>query len=57
VITLSAHDDDAYVEHLTLLGAAGYFLKQTSAGERRRAIREAQKSRALFNPVVAKGLK
>src|SRR6476660_9033088 len=31
VIILSAHNDDAYVEQVTLLGAAGFLLKHTSS--------------------------
>src|SRR5688500_17972042 len=31
VLMLSAHSDDAYVEQVIALGAAGYLIKQTSA--------------------------
>src|SRR5512139_2727783 len=31
VLILSAHSDDAYVDQVIALGAAGYLLKQTSA--------------------------
>src|ERR1041384_1735608 len=31
VLILSAHSDDAYIEHLNAVGAAGYLIKQTSS--------------------------
>jgi len=31
ILILSAHNDDAYVEQVTELGAAGFLLKQTSS--------------------------
>src|SRR5205814_7197053 len=31
VLILSAHSDDAYVDQVTLLGASGFLLKQTSS--------------------------
>src|ERR1044071_10195370 len=31
VLILSAHSDDAYVEQVAVLGAAGFLLKQTSS--------------------------
>src|ERR1700678_2049217 len=40
VIMLSAHSDYAYVENATEAGAVGFLLKQTSAHEVCRAIRE-----------------
>src|SRR4030095_11811378 len=33
VLILSAHNDEAYVEQITALGAAGFLLKQTSSHE------------------------
>src|SRR5581483_617971 len=39
VLILSAHSDDAYVEQATVLGAAGFLLKQTSSHELGTAIR------------------
>ena len=54
VLILSAHSDDAYVENVTALGAAGYLIKQTSAHFLSEAIREVQKGHAYFSPVVAK---
>src|ERR1017187_2737149 len=35
VLILSAHSDDAYVEQVAVLGAAGFLLKQTRSEERR----------------------
>src|ERR1700722_15174284 len=40
VLMLSAHSDDVYVKNATDFGAVGFLLKQTSAHEVRRAIRE-----------------
>ena len=47
VLILSAHSDDAYVEQLTALGAAGYLIKQTSAHFLAEAIREVQKGNQI----------
>src|SRR3979411_1470938 len=43
VLILSAHNDDAYVQQVTLLGAAGFLLKQTSSQVLAQAIREVEK--------------
>jgi len=56
VLILSAHSDDAYVERVTALGAAGYLIKQTSAHFLCEAIREVQKGNTFFSPAVAKKL-
>jgi len=56
VLILSAHNDDAYVEHATELGAAGFLLKQTSSHDLARAIREVQKGNTFFSPSIAKRL-
>jgi DNA-binding NarL/FixJ family response regulator len=45
VIMLSAHSDDAYVRDATEAGAMGFLLKQSSAHEVCRAIREVQKGK------------
>src|ERR1700675_2452191 len=42
VLMLSAHSDDAYVKNATECGAVGFLVKQTSAHEVCRAIREVQ---------------
>jgi DNA-binding NarL/FixJ family response regulator len=54
VIILSAHSDDAYVKSATDSGAMGFLLKQTSAHEVCRAIREVQKGKTFFSPAVSK---
>src|SRR3954470_7571531 len=45
VLILSAHSDDAYVEQVAVLGAAGFLLKQTSSHVLAAAIREVQKGK------------
>ncbi len=57
VIILSAHSDDAYVEQVIALGAAGYLIKQTSLQVLSKAIREAHKGNTFFSPSVAKRLR
>jgi len=56
VLILSAHRDDAYVENATESGAVGFLLKQTSAEDVCRAIREVQKGNTFFSPSVARRL-
>ena len=56
VLILSAHSDDAYVEQVAELGAAGYLIKQTSSHFLSEAIREVQKGHAFFSPSIAKHL-
>jgi len=56
VLILSAHSDDAYVEQVIALGAAGYLLKQTSAHVLSKAVREVQKGNAFFSPSIARRL-
>src|SRR5512137_2130240 len=56
VLILSAHSDDAYVEQVTALGAAGYLIKQTSAHILSRAVREVQKGNSFFSPSIARRL-
>lgn len=56
VLILSAHSDDAYVEQMTALGAAGFLLKQTSSHVLATAIREVQKGNTFFSPSVSKRL-
>jgi len=57
VLILSAHSEDEYVEQVTLLGAAGYLIKQTSADFLARAIREVNKGNLFFSPSIAKRLR
>src|SRR5690242_1772531 len=54
VLILSAHSDDAYVEQVARLGAAGFLLKQTSSHILATAIREVEKGRAFFTASVSR---
>ena len=54
VLILSAHSDDAYVERVMSLGAAGYLIKQTAAHILPKAIREVHKGKAFFSPAVSR---
>ena len=54
IIILSAHSDDAYVTNVTDSGARGFLLKQTSAHDVCRAIREVQNGKTFFSPSISK---
>jgi DNA-binding NarL/FixJ family response regulator len=54
VLILSAHSDDAYVEKVAALGAAGFLLKQTSSDVLAKAIREVQKGNTFFSPAISR---
>jgi DNA-binding NarL/FixJ family response regulator len=54
ILILSAHSDDAYVEKVAALGAAGFLLKQTSGHVLATAIREVQKGHTFFSPAVTR---
>ena len=54
VLILSAHSDDAYVEQVVAMGAAGYLIKQTSARVLSRAIRAVRKGNTFFSPSIAR---
>lgn len=54
VLILSAHSDDAYVEQVSELGAAGFLLKQASSQILATAIREVQKGKSFFSSSVSK---
>ena len=56
VIILSAHSDDAYLKNAIESGAVGFLLKQTSAHDVCRAIREVQKGKTFFSPAISKRL-
>ncbi|MBE0543346.1 MAG: response regulator transcription factor [Verrucomicrobia bacterium] len=56
VLVLSAHSDDAYVEQVAQLGAAGFLLKKTSSHNLATAIREAHKGNTFFSPEIARRL-
>jgi len=54
VLMLSAHSDDAYVKNSTASGAVGFLLKQTSAHDVCRAIREVHQGRPFFSPSITR---
>ena len=54
VLILSAHSDDAYIEQVEQLGAAGFLVKQTSSHVLASTIREIQKGRTFFSPAISK---
>jgi DNA-binding NarL/FixJ family response regulator len=54
VLMLSAHSDDAYVTNATESGAVGFLLKQTSAHDVCRAIREVHKGKKFFSPSISR---
>ena len=56
VLMLSAHSDYAYVQNALESGAVGFLLKQTSAHEACRAIREINAGKTFFSPAIAKQL-
>ena len=56
VIILSAHSDDAYVQTAIESGAVGFLLKQTSAQDVCRAIREVQNGKTFFSASVSRRL-
>ena len=56
VLMLSAHSDDAYVTNATESGAVGFLLKQTSAQDVCRAIRDVHKGNTFFSPTISRRL-
>ena len=56
VLILSAHSDEAYVEQVIAMGAAGYLIKQTSSHALATAIREVRQGNKFFSPTVGKQL-
>ncbi|MBP9900946.1 MAG: response regulator transcription factor [Verrucomicrobiota bacterium] len=54
VLMLSAHSDDAYVKNATDSGAVGFLLKQTSAQDVCRAIREVHQGNPFFSPSISR---
>jgi DNA-binding NarL/FixJ family response regulator len=56
VLMLSAHNDYAYVENAIQAGAMGFLLKQTSAHDVCRAIREVFAGKPFFSPAITKRL-
>jgi DNA-binding NarL/FixJ family response regulator len=57
VLILSAHSDEAYIEHMTKAGVAGFLEKQTSAEILNKAIREVAKGNTFFSPAIAKRMR
>jgi DNA-binding NarL/FixJ family response regulator len=53
VLILSAHNDEAYLEQATALGASGFLLKQTSSHTLAQAIREVQQGKTFFSAPAA----
>jgi len=56
VLILSAHSDDAYVERVMKLGAAGYLIKQTAAHILPQAIRKVHQGNTFFSPIISRRL-
>jgi len=54
VLILSAHCDDAYVERVKELGAAGYLVKQTSAHTLVEAVREVARENSFYSSSIAR---
>jgi DNA-binding NarL/FixJ family response regulator len=54
VIMLSAHSDDAYVSQAIESGAVGFLIKQSSAHDVCRAIRDVQMGKTFFSPSISK---
>ncbi|HEY5910656.1 MAG TPA: response regulator transcription factor [Verrucomicrobiae bacterium] len=57
VLILSAHSDEAYVQQMMELGAAGFLFKQTSSHELAAAIRAVDKGNTFFSPSIANNLR
>jgi DNA-binding NarL/FixJ family response regulator len=56
ILMLSAYSDDAYVNNAIESGAAGFLLKQSSAHDVCRAIREVHQGKIFFSPAIGKRL-
>src|SRR5579884_3419877 len=54
VVILSAHSDDAYIEHMSAAGVAGFHEKQTSAEILTKAIQQVAQGHLFFGPAIAK---
>ncbi len=54
VLFLSAHSDDAYVEQVSILGATGFLLKQSSSENLATAIREVKKGKRFLSRSISK---
>ena len=56
ILILSAHGDDAYIEHVSALGVPGYLIKQTSSQILITAIRAIYKGKIFYSPSITKRL-
>jgi DNA-binding NarL/FixJ family response regulator len=56
ILILSAHEDDAYLEHALETGVAGYLVKQTSASMLARAVRTVAGGKPFFGPSMTRRL-
>lgn len=54
ILALSAYDDDQYIFALLEAGAAGYLLKNVSADDLIKAIREVAAGEAVLHPTIAR---
>jgi DNA-binding NarL/FixJ family response regulator len=57
VLILSAHSDEAYIEHMTRAGVMGFLEKQTSGDVLTKAIREVASGKPFFSPAIAKRMR
>ena len=57
VLILSAHSDDAYIDRVIAVGAAGFLIKQTSAQILAKAIHEMMLGNTFYSPQVSKRLR
>jgi DNA-binding NarL/FixJ family response regulator len=57
VLILSAHSDDAYIDRVVAVGAAGFLIKQTSAQILAKAIHEIMDGKSFYSPMVSKHLR
>jgi DNA-binding NarL/FixJ family response regulator len=57
VIILSAHSDDAYIDRVIAVGAAGFLIKQTSAQILAKAIHDVMGGNAFYSPQVSRRLR
>jgi DNA-binding NarL/FixJ family response regulator len=56
ILILSAHEDEAYLEHAMETGVAGYLVKQTSAHILAHAVRTVAAGKPYFSPSLTKRL-
>jgi DNA-binding NarL/FixJ family response regulator len=54
VLILSAHSDDAYIDRVIAVGAAGFLIKQTSAQILASAIHEVMAGNTFYSPQVSR---